>query len=301
MRGRKKMRSKRLGTAVLIIAVVLMMYSGAAFADKPDEGYTGNNSPKEKKLYSLNILGKAWDDKEPIEDCNQGNRIFVRLGEPETTSKGKGPKYSESSLTQIMLYSCEEITGDPCCMEFGVLDCDGATDGEASFMLPDPDLDPYDVNNKGSADTMSSYSVFVRPLGKPGGFAEITTCAEVNESNLAAFMSAQDAKALNEACLIGDGVASVEQVGQEITMRTKGKKKFENVTAELLTIVLLVEVDYEDDDIVDYTTYVRVPIFNDILEGEYWQYDNKGLRVLQVRFYDMETDVSEGDGELPAL
>jgi hypothetical protein len=190
---------------------------------------------------------------------------------------------------------------------FAVLDCDGTgTDNEASFQLPDPNLDPYVVGgDMTGVDTMSAYSVFIRPLGKPGGWSTITTCAEVNESNLTAFMSVQEARAINELCLIGDGVASVEQVGAELvleeksTYRKKGKTKFTNVTAELLTIVLLVEVDEDGDGNVDYTVYVRVPIFDDILENEYWQYDNNGLRLLQVRFYPIGTDVSADDDELP--
>ena len=40
---------------------------------------------------------------------------------------------------------------------------------------------------------------------------------------------------------------------------------------------------------------MRVPIFNDLLENEYWLYDNNGLRVLQVRFYDCSTNVATGE------
>jgi hypothetical protein len=74
-------------------------------------------------------------------------------------------------------------------------------------------------------------------------------------------------------------------------VRNSSKPKFINVTAELLTIVFLVEV-VDDPDL---TFYVRVPIFSDLLEGEYWKYDNEGLKNLDVRFYDCSTDVSEGD------
>ena len=81
----------------------------------------------------------------------------------------------------------------------------------------------------------------------------------------------------------------------------KLKSTFTNVTAELLTIVLKVAVDEDGDGIDDYTIYVRVPIFDDILANEYWEYDNDKLKLLQVRFYDVETDVSAGDGDLPAL
>ena len=39
---------------------------------------------------------------------------------------------------------------------------------------------------------------------------------------------------------------------------------------------------------------VRVPIFDDLLEGEYWEYENNGLRLAQIRFYDCSTNVETG-------
>ena len=95
------------------------------------------------------------------------------------------------------------------------------------------------------------------------------------------------------------GYASVEQVTQEITERPKGKSIFTNVTAELLTIVLQITVEVEED--VFEEIYVRVPIFDPILQGEYWGYDNNDLKLLQVWIYDNSTDVSAGDGDLPPL
>jgi hypothetical protein len=290
------MRTKRFVIGTILVVMVLTIGLGTAWAIEAEDG-----TPLKGQHYNLNILGKAWDDKAPIEDCEGGHRIFVNLGESVKNEQGKGGKDSASSLTQIMLIMA------PPGESFAVLDCDGTgTDNEASFQLPDPNLDPYVVGgDMTGVDTMSAYSVFIRPLGKPGGWSTITTCAEVNESNLTAFMSVQEARAINELCLIGDGVASVEQVGAELvleeksTYRKKGKTKFTNVTAELLTIVLLVEVDEDGDGNVDYTVYVRVPIFDDILENEYWQYDNNGLRLLQVRFYPIGTDVSADDDELP--
>ena len=65
-------------------------------------------------------------------------------------------------------------------------------------------------------------------------------------------------------------------------------------------MVLEVEI-YVDDGlgglVLFDTVYVRVPIFNDILENEYWEYDNHGLKLLQVRFYPIGTDVSNSDSE----
>ncbi|MGE5678325.1 MAG: hypothetical protein ACM3ZR_09755, partial [Pseudomonadota bacterium] len=144
-------------------------------------------------------------------------------------------------------------------------------------------------------DTISDYSVFVRPLGKPGGWTTITTCADLMDSTFAGLLPGDLVKILNREGAFG-GYASVEQVGSEITLRDKGKTSFTNVTAQLLTIVFKVEVLLSDG-----TTeirYVRVPIFNEMLDGEYWEYDNNGLKLLQVRFYPVGTDVSEIDWAL---
>ena len=76
-------------------------------------------------------------------------------------------------------------------------------------------------------------------------------------------------------------------------MRTKGKSSWTNVTAELTSVVFEIEVcDEEGENCELYE--VRVPIFDDSLENEYWEYDNKGLRLLQVRFYDCSTNVETG-------
>lgn len=220
----------------------------------------GNDAPNGQH-YNLNIIGMS-KDKSADMTGNNGHVIFVPL-------EGK---------IKINLQE-----GD-----FAVLDANG-TDGEAQFQLPEPGLDPYVVGDAGDADTETDYSVFVRPLGKPGGWSTITTVADVVDANLSNFFSGKELKLLNDIAELG-GVASVEQVGQEITMRTKGRTTFTNVTAQLLTIVLKVELTYDDDedpltdDLVE-IVYVRVPLFDDLIENEYWEYDNKGLKLLQVRFY----------------
>ena len=222
----------------------------------------GHGGPQGSHEYQLNIIGTG--DKSAAMDANSGRRIFVPLF-------GK---------TKIYLYE-----GD-----YAVLDAN-ATDGEGAFQLPAPGLDAYLVGSPGDADVESSYSVFVRPLGKPGGFATITTCADLLDSTFGGLLGGADRRVLNRQ----DGTAycSIEQVGQEITLRKQGKSTFTNVTAELTTIVFEVEVLDDEGAVID-VFEVRVPIFDDALENEYWEYDNNGLRLLQVRFYDCSTNVETG-------
>ncbi len=246
---------------VLAVAMVLTLGIGVALAQQSE---TGNGCPSGPH-YNLNIIGV--NDKTAEMDGSNGHVIFVPL-------EGK---------VKINL-----IEGD----DYAVLDANGTDKDGALLQLPDPGLDPYLVGDPGDADTMSDYSVFVRPLGKPGGWATITTCADLVDSEFAGLLSGKFVSTLNKEAELG-GYASVEQVGQDITLRPKGKSTFTNVTAELLTIVFKVEVELADGTTIE--EYVRVPIFDDIIENEYWEYDNHNLKLLQVRFYPVETDVSLAD------
>ena len=110
-----------------------------------------------------------------------------------------------------------------------------------------------------------------------------------------AFFNGKDAQVLGDALESG-AYCSIEQVGQEITFREKGKSEFTNVTAELLTVVLNVGIDSDGDEMIDEEITLRIPIFDSILENEYWEYDNKGLKLLQLRFYpNTPTDLEAGD------
>ena len=256
--------------SVLVVAMVVGMVSTLALGGTAE---TGNGAPSGNH-FTLNIIGVS-NPKNVNMDQSAGGVIFVPL-------MGKvGIKLFEGA-------------------DFAVLD-KNATDGWGSLQLPDPGLDPYIVGDVGDADTMADYSVFVRPLGTPGGYATVTTCADVVQSELLEFLGAQDAKVLNQAAELG-GVASIEQVGQTVTLREGGKSTFENVTAQLLTIVLAIAIDMDGDGVFESTVYARLPIFDDMLENEYWEYDNNGLKLLQVRFYPgVVTDVSQTDLYLPAL
>jgi hypothetical protein len=251
--------------AVVLAVVLMASISGVVFASQEE---TGNGAPSGSH-YNLNIIG-VKSPKTAEMDSSNGHVIFVNL----------------SGRSKINL-----VEGD----NYAVLDANGTDGGGALLQLPDPGLDPYVVGqDMGDVDTMSDYSVFVRPLGKPGGWSEITTCADLADSTFAGLLPGKLVSVLNKLDSDG-GYASVEQVGQDITLREKGKSKFTNVTAELLTIVFKVEVDLDGDGVADEIVYVRVPIFDNIIENEYWAYDNNNLKLLQVRFYPVGTDVSEDD------
>jgi len=253
----------------MILAVLAaVMVAGIAWSLTGDDGQKLSGRHE-----TLNIIGVQNPKKvnfDAVEaEHGVGSTIFVNL---DGTSK-------------INL-----VVGD----EFAVLDKNGTDNNGATFQMLDPNLDPYVIVEDPDADTISDYTIYVRPLGKPDGYAIITTCADVLSGELADFLDAYAVRVLNRAGAFG-GQCSIEQVGTDVTLRTRGKTVFANVTAELTTIVLQVQILDESGAVVD-TVYVRVPIFDDILENEYWEYDNHGLKLLQVRIYPWGTDVSENDG-----
>jgi hypothetical protein len=191
--------------------------------DDPAAVIAGNGAPSGAH-FNLNLIGVA-KDKAPTLSGGDGRRIFVPL----------------FGTAKILLAEGE----------FAVLDANG-TDGTASFQLPSPDAD---------GDGVTSYSVFVRALGKPGGRSTLTSCAT-------------DPTTGEEVC----------SVGSAVLVRESGKARFTNFSRELL----FVSADLDGDGTVE-----RVPLFGDELQDFFWQVDNEGLRLAQMRFYEVPTDVNE--------
>ncbi len=258
---------KKVFAIVLAVAMVASI-AGIAFAQVEE---TGNGAPSGAH-YTLNIIGVQNPKTAPMDGSN-GHVIFVSL----------------SGHNKIELCEGED---------FAVLDAN-AFDDPAQFMLPPPGIDPYVIGgDMTDVDTETDYSVFVRPLGKPGGWCTITTCADVLDSTFGDLLPNQVYREILNSPGYFGGYASIEQVGQDITLREKGKSTFTNVTAQLTTIVFRVWVDLDADTVQDEGEiyYVRVPIFDDSLAGEYWDYDNYGLKHLQVRFYPgVVSDVTDWD------
>ncbi|WP_374029938.1 hypothetical protein [Bdellovibrio bacteriovorus] len=106
-------------------------------------------------------------------------------------------------------------------------------------------------------DGTTRYSVFARALGKPGGEARITTCAT-------------DTVTGEEVCSLLSMVA----------VRDGGKQTFSNVSKQLLYVY----ADLDGDSMEE-----RYPLFDERLQDYFWQYDNNGLKLLQLRFYEIAT------------
>jgi hypothetical protein len=109
-------------------------------------------------------------------------------------------------------------------------------------------------------DGVTRYSVFARALGKPGGTSTTTTCATDPAT--------------------GELYCSVESM---VLVREKGKSSFTNVSKQLLYVY----ADIDGDGVID-----RMPLFDSRLQDYFWQYDNQGLKLVQLRFYELPTDVN---------
>lgn len=261
-------------TAALMAAMLVPTVASASPSGIPDDA--GD------RIYKFNIIG-VDNVKDADMTGDNGKRIFVPLKEK-----------CKILLTQAM--EEDGLTPMPVSPEaFDIIDANG-TDGEAILQLPAPGYEPYIIGE--TAEAWSDYSIYIRSLGKPDGFTTITTCAElINQDALFNMLPNADQKEIKnaerEAAADGHIVyASVEQVGQSITERPHGKSDFTNVTAELTSIVFEIELTDDLGNVID-TYQVRVPIFDSMLEGEYWEYDNSGLKLLQVWIYDGGTNVAE--------
>ncbi len=134
--------------------------------------------------------------------------------------------------------------------DFAVIDADATDKDGGLFQMPAPN-NLYD--SLGNYIGPGNYTVWIRAVGKPGGNGNITTCAI-------------DPLTLEEVC----------STNNVILMRTKGQQKFTDVTKELTTIT------YYNATL---GKYVTVDIFDPSLYGYLWDYDNNGLRTVQLRFY----------------
>ena len=134
--------------------------------------------------------------------------------------------------------------------DFLVTDANG-TDGVAAFTLP--------------GDVSMKYTVWARALGKPGGQVTITTCAE----------------------LLVDGLIYEEVCSDEpitLTRTNKGAPKFIDVSKNLLFITIYEPV-LGDDGVTVLLPAGTYPLFDSALQGYFWDYDNNGMKLLQLRFY----------------
>ena len=206
------------------------------------------NGSQSGKHYTLNLLGKNWD---------KGDYADI-IGNPVVKDdNGHRIFVKLDGKTRILL---QKDPGD----DFVVLDADG-TDGKAEFQLPDP----YDEDNDPDYEN-PAYTIYIRMLGKPEGWATMKS-GFINESG-DIWVSLEVIELVQK-----DSDFSGDLYHKKVTRESP--PKFVDVTRELTTIY----VDMDGDG-----TPERYGLFDEELWQYFWDYDNHGLKHVQLRFYPVE-------------
>lgn len=181
---------------------------------------------------------------------NTGGRMFVLLngGQDAVSLNGK-PTNTLLKVNTIGLVPA------PAGESFSVLDANATDSNGGLFQLP--------------ADVSTGWTVWARALGTPGGSAIQTTCASSFIDTVAGQIFCSDQSAMY--------------------FRTTGKSSFTNVTSTLLFMTVTVDSTVTPGLAaclsVSGIQSVTVSLFNSCFENYFWNYDNNGLKLLQLRFY----------------
>src|SRR5712692_3740833 len=231
---------------LLLLAAVL----GAAVASIPgfaQKSITGNGAPSGAH-YDLNIIGVTNSKTPPLTGSNR-HTIFVPLVSDQGALDTDLASGADIFLTQGAFQVCDGNAFD------AAYDCSGnkiANQG-AVFQLP------CNLNIAMATGTtlvpcpltgaVATYTVWGRAVGKPGGSSTITTCATDLSTNTV-------------VCSVKTNVA--------VFIRKNGKPFFSYVTNQLTSLV---------------TSTQTVALFGAGFQGFFWDYDNNGNKLLQLRFY----------------
>ena len=187
-------------------------------------GLPGNPSTA---LYKFNMIGVS-DPKQVSLTNDNGKRMFVNLNGHSTINLQEGDV-------------------------FDILDANATDQDGGLFELPDPDPD-----NNG----VTSYGVYVRTVGTPGGNAKLTSCVTGTVDGSSGTF------------------CSVDTVKVE---RKSGKPQVYNVSKALLTTC----VDLDGNGSCD----KRIFLFDDSLLNYAWSVDNNGLRIAQFYFFPIPQNI----------
>lgn len=283
MRGLKKW------CAPLAVLIAVGLFA-ACDEEAPTEPQTvglqaqlGNGYPSPHFDYKLNIIGVP-KDKTAEMDNNNGRRIFVQLHSDNTVTNPGRKNNQLKGNDQNKIYLCNSTNGendynkDGRCDDwrtahpdgFGVIDANATDSNGALFGIPDPcvDADP-------TTDCTPRYAIWARARAGSGS-ATITTCAE------------EDYDQADYDIWCGDN---------GVTLTKQSAFKAVNVSENLLFMHIYVDPDLDSDlsvclggdaDIVDVDQPEEdfdVYLFDNCFQNYFWNYDNNGLKNLELRFY----------------
>lgn len=226
-------------TVRALVAAALVTAGAVAISTT---GTQATNGAPNGPHYNLNLIGVPKGKTAPMTGSDR-HTIFV-------SASASSPKIN---LCQSGALNCAPSGG------FQVLDGNATDANGALFALPSPDPNPYD-DTVGCAigyTCTTTYSVYMRVLGKPGGSIRLTSCF----SDLSGTW-----------CSIG-----AENIVTQT--RSTGKSTFTNVSKQLLTVCYDADNSGGGCDTRDY-------LFARSGASYWWDYlVNSDFKLAQLRFY----------------
>lgn len=224
---------------------VLAAVIACSIAGIAQQTTTGNGAPGGAH-YNLNLIGVTNGKNPPLTGSDR-HTIFV----PLYTNGKDGPDVDPVPGTDIWLTQGPFAVCDGNAFD-AATDCNGTQIAKtgAVFQLP------CNTNITTATGTTlvpcttgasASYDVWARTLGTPGGSSTLTTCATDPTGNL------------------------VCSTNKAVFVRMK-PNKFSNVTDALTSLV-------------DTNTLQTVALFQGGYQNFFWDYDNNGNKLVQLRFY----------------
>ena len=202
-----------------------------------------------EKAYQVNIIGVP-KGKNPDMTNNSGHRIFVPLN---------------GSTKIFMTGDTSTDTGLQCGNNFFVADAN-ATDGTGRIVVPCENV------NAESTDPGVCFDVWITALGTPGGTANVDVVCTFDDT------------------VIGDvdeGTCATGNIDFSLS-RNSGKPVQRDIT-NFLRASGCFDADGSGTCDPGEKTFSNIWIFNlEALLEYYWEYDNQGLRVSQVRFCESD-------------
>jgi len=214
-----------------------------------------NNNVLVGKHWQVNFIGVSRDKAVDLRDSSR-RTIFV-------------PLYTDSGDVERKV-KIKYIPGP----EFKVLDGNATDDNLAVIQVPYEYCDDYDA---GCLDLLA-FDVYGISLGKPNGSALVT--AECDYTATVVDPDGTEGLECEDTLLMGSF---------DMT-RTKGKPKVKDITDIFRAegCLDMAEVDGSFDGVCETgdLEFRNLWIFNiEELESYMWDYENKGLKLMQVRFY----------------
>lgn len=247
----------------IVAMVALVLATGTALAQN------GNPCPGDKE-YQVNIIGVSHDKSADMTG-NNGHRIFVPLQSGDDVGR------------KVKIFMTGDIDGDhgnglQCGNSFRVLDANATDDNEATLLVP---CDPLTA-----ADPIGDvcFDVHATGLGTPGGSANVDVVCEFDDNCIGCDIEEGPAPG-GDTCDTGNIDFSVARGG--------GKPVTQNIT-NVFRATGCIDANTLDglvcgDDPAD-IDFKNVWIFNVPALIEYfWDLDNNGLKLMQLRFCDSDT------------